>query len=372
MLLNKFVFHRHGARSGDATRGGLIRPLGWMFLFPQLGIKNLMRFVEKFGMPFVSARVDESAWEKDRTKIAYLIRNFGSDGGAVFSKAVELNFIETATSGGDVYFKLMDYFSAAKQRVIQGQTASSGDAGGFSKGQPQENVRQDILRSDCETVARTVRAQILRPWTVFNYGSDAPVPELFFDLEESEDLEAKSRTILNLTNAGYRPTAEQVSSDFGMEIEDVGQPARGPALTLGADGAEQRRAQQAAPLRSRAVLARRRVLAAQAHDASEQVAETALDRILGDRELSADWLGPVQDAIDEALAGLPDPADPATTPEVLAASERTFRDRLGALIEGQPKLYRAMDSRRLEDEITQAMFAGDTNGRLQAVSGIGA
>ena len=215
---NKFVFHRHRARSGDATRGGLIRPLGWMYLFENLGVKDLMRFTEKFGMPFVAARIDESAWDQDRTKIAYLIRNFGSDGGAVFSKAVELEMLQSNATNGELYFKLLEYFGDAKTKVLLGQTATSGDAGGFSKGQAQAAVRQDILEADCKAVSATVRSDILRPWTMFRYGPDAPVPYLHLEYEPPEDLKAKAEMIKILHEAGYQVDPEHVKDEFGMPL----------------------------------------------------------------------------------------------------------------------------------------------------------
>lgn len=218
LVPRKFIFHRHLARSGDATRGGLIRPLGWMHCFELAGVKDLMRFAEKFGMPFVSARIEDNAWEKDRTKIAYLIRNFGSDGGAVFSKAVELELLQAADSNGELYFKLLDYFGAAITKVITGQTATSGDAGGFSKGQVQGEVRQDILEADCEAIAETIRNDVLTPWTAFNYGEDAPVPVFKFNYEPPEDLKGSADVINVLANAGYQVDPSHVEKKFGMPL----------------------------------------------------------------------------------------------------------------------------------------------------------
>ena len=219
---NKFIFHRHRARSGDATRGGLIRPLGWMYLFQNLGIKDLLRFVEKFGMPFVSARIDEHVWDEDRTKVAYLIKNFGSDGGAVFTKGVELDLVQAQTQGAEIYFDLMHYFGAAKTKVILGQTATSGDAGGLSKGQAQENVRIDILQADCGALEATVRRYILRPWTLFNFGPEAPVPYLHMKSEPVEEDQQLFKYHLDYQVV----TKNEVRDRLGLPpVEDGDQPA---------------------------------------------------------------------------------------------------------------------------------------------------
>ncbi len=337
----KFIFHRHAAMSGDPARGGLIRPLGWMFLFSMLGVKDLVRFVEKFGMPFVSARVDENVWEQERGKLISLIRNFGSDGGAIFTKAVELEFIDAAQNNGEVYFKLMDYFAAAKTKVILGQTATSGDAGGFSKGQAQSEVRQDILRNDCMAISATLRRDLLAPITMFRFGPDAPVPEIEFEIEEPEDLEKKSIVVKNLSDAGYESDDQELSAEFGMTLRK--KAAQEPPLAL-----SDRRM-------SRTAQARAAGIAAQA--ANEKIVATAMQDIVKDVALAESWLGPVANAIAEALAGLPE-KDP--TPADVAA----FSDRLGALLDGIPALRKKMDTAALEEKLTQAMFAADTNGRL--------
>jgi len=332
---NKFVFHRHRARSGDATRGGLIRPLGWMYLFTNLGVKDLVRFIEKFGMPFVSARLDENAWEKDRSQIAYLIKNFGSDGGAVFSKSVELEFIDAVQRGGDIYFKLIEYMGTAKTKVIQGQTATSGDAGGFSKGQAQENVRQDILESDCEAIQRSVRDDILRPWVMFKHGPDAPVPVFHLKCEPPEDLKDKAELVKTLNDAGFKAKRDWVSQVFDIPLEDAA-PTSEKALALAGEKKK--------PL-------------TEAEKATEQLVQNSAKTILSDEPLYEEWLRPVQDAIDKALADLPD--------EPTEGDKAALNERVEALLKAVPGLFEDMEPARLEEFLAQAMYAGDVNGRLE-------
>ena len=338
LVPNKFVWHRHQARSGDATRGGLIRPLGWMWLFSSLGIKDVLRFVEKFGMPFVSARIDENAWQKDRSKIAYLIRNFGSDGGAVFSKAVELELLNGATDSGEVYFRLLEYMAAAKEKVIIGQTATSGDAGGFSKGMAQADVRQDILESDCHVVSSTIGRSILAPWVAFNFGPDAPVPEHYFACEPPEDMQKVAEWVGTLGQAGYRAEPEWVEQKFGIPLVK-GAPVPAKDVELAGDQVNDAKA------------------------ANVRIAEMALAEIAADSSVTDEWLGPVQDAIDEALEGLPE-----SDPSVQDVEE--FFQRLERLLQGMDNLFRDMDSRKLEDVLARAMFGADVNGRLEAAEGV--
>ena len=122
-------------------------------------------------MPFLIAKVDSSAFEKEKNLVKRLIRNFGTSGGGIFTKNVELQLLE-CKNNGEVYFRLLEYLEAAVNKVILGQTASSGDSSGLSKGDAQSKVRQDILESDCRIIQHVINAQLLKPWTLYNYGPE--------------------------------------------------------------------------------------------------------------------------------------------------------------------------------------------------------
>lgn len=72
------------------------------------------------------------------------------------------------------------------------------------------------------------------------------------------------------------------------------------------------------------------------------------------------WLGPVQDAIDGLLKGLPEALDPDATDT--DAAETTLKKRCKAISTRLPEIYRAMDTSRLEDALVAAMATGEANG----------
>jgi phage gp29-like protein len=347
LVPNKFVFHRHKARSGDIARGGLIRPLGWMHAFSLLGIKGVLRFVERYGMPFFLARLDENTWKTERQAIAALVRNFGQDGGAVVTKATEAELIAAANGQGDVYFKLIALFSEWKTKIILGQLATSGEATGLSNGGAQAAVRQDILESDCAQIERTIRRDVLRPWTLFRHGPAAPVPVFKFKAAQPEDLERKSKVMLNLSQAGLDADPEEASATFGMRL--TRRPAAPPSDSMPFAATDRRAARRAV------------ALAAQA--ASIKAAEAAAGTI--DDDARRAWLGPVDEAIREALSpldGLTPDADGNFPPEAEAA----FKANMDRLLEARPALFERMQTAAVEDAIAAAMATGHLNGRLAA------
>ena len=341
----KFLYHRHRSRSGDGTRGGLIRPLAWLHVFMRLNLADLLRFIERYGGPFLIAKVNNEAWERDRNRMKYLIQNFGSDGGAVFTSDVETELLQAANNTGDVYFRLLDYCGVATTKVVLGQTATSGDAGGLSKGQAQENVREDLLQGDCRQIDSTLD-RLGRFWTAFNYGGKTPPPHVRHLCEAPEDMKLASEVLVNLGNAGWEAEDEaEVSERFGWKLRRRAAPVPGGAAGAGdmmdaANGdahamtAEARRASQAGV---------------------DSIAAAALSEFLdgaGQRE----WFGPLQVALSAALRGEPD--------------EGTFRARLGKLVAGIPDLFEQMASSTFEDTLSRAIFTAAAQGKAAKAEGL--
>ncbi len=213
----RIIFHKLRLHGSDPARGGLIRPLAWLHCFKSLDEKDLLSFIERHGMPFLIAKVDSSAFEKEKNLVKRLIRNFGTSGGGIFTKNVELQLLE-CKNNGEVYFRLLEYLEAAVNKVILGQTASSGDSSGLSKGDAQSKVRQDILESDCRIIQHVINAQLLKPWTLYNYGPEVLPPELVIECTEPEDAVRLATIVKTLHDAGYETDPDEISARVGLKL----------------------------------------------------------------------------------------------------------------------------------------------------------
>ena len=200
-------------------RGGLIRPLAWLHCFKSVNEKDLLAFIERYGMPFIAGMVDPTTFEKEKNLLKRLILNFGSSGGGVFTKNVELKLLE-CTGKGEAFFQLLQYLEAAVNKVILGQTASSGESAGLSKGDAQSKVRQDILEADCRTLQRVINTQLLKPWTRYNCGEVAP-PQLVIDCAAPEDSLQNANVIKVLHDAGWQADQEEICKKFNMKLTPI-------------------------------------------------------------------------------------------------------------------------------------------------------
>lgn len=222
---DKFIIHQHRRRP-DPARSGKIRVLAWLHCLQNWPLKDLFSFIERFGMPFVVARVDQNTWENERDVLQRIIRSFGPDGGGIFTNSTEIQLLNAANTGGDnVYFRALEFCHNAIYTLLVGQLASSGDSAGMSNGDAQSAVRQDILEADARAIESTIRAQIAAPWTRFQFGEAVPVPKFHFKVEPPEDEKAtadknlvRAQTIQTLAGAGYKADVAAVSKIFGLPL----------------------------------------------------------------------------------------------------------------------------------------------------------
>jgi phage gp29-like protein len=246
----KVIYHRYKARSGHATRSGVLRVVGWMYLLKNFAMKDWAAFNEVFGMPLRLGKYDSTASPADREALVQAIRNLGSDAAGVISKATEIEFVEaTAKSGGANPYQLMaEFCNREMSKAVLGQTLTTdttGSTGTYAAASVHAQVRRDLVEADAWALANTLREQLLRPLVGFNFGWDKPVPWFRFRFEEEEDLETLSVVYRNLAAMGVPLDMEHVAERFGLPLPAAGGTSRSRS-TKAAGGGNVRKQREAA------------------------------------------------------------------------------------------------------------------------------
>ena len=307
---SKFIVHKYRRNGGDVARGGLIRPLAWLHCFANLNLKDLLRFIERYGMPFTVAKVDKNTWDNERNVVQRLIRNFGPDGGAVLPRDSVVELLAAANNTGDVYFKLLEYLDRAITRIVLGQTATSGDASGWSKGSAQGQVRQDILEYDAGALDDTLNSQLAEPWAAFNFPG-VPAPTVATDATPPEDIKQKYeaqkmkfdamgvaiRAGLLTATADIEKTVRETLDLPELDAAAVAEWKRNNGVKLPITLVQAGQAGPSAP-GFPAPAASSKQPGMQPADAAALAADSPPGTPIAESALSA-WLGPVADAINE-------------------------------------------------------------------------
>ncbi|MEK6744286.1 MAG: DUF935 family protein [Nitrospirota bacterium] len=206
LLPNKFVFHRHKARSGATSRGGLLRACVYMYLFKNYDIKDWLVFNDLFSVPMRVGKYKSGASPADIDALKTAVFNLGVDAAAVISDSTVIELLEAATRTNAGGFKeLAEYCEKTQTKVVLGHSsAADSTPGKLGNEQQGQDLQQNLLESDAKQIERTVRFQILGPWKTYNYGPNASIPKFKMHYEADEDLASLAETYGKLvTSVGF-------------------------------------------------------------------------------------------------------------------------------------------------------------------------
>ena len=129
------------------------------------------------------------------------------------------------TDSVEVFEKLCRYADEQISKAILGQTLTSDSGGGsYAQSKTHNEVRKDILVADCKALSATLRRDLIEPLVRFNFGSEANIPYLKFDMEDSEDLKALSEVLNTLVNdLGLKVPEEYVYKKFSIPQPNEGE-----------------------------------------------------------------------------------------------------------------------------------------------------
>lgn len=210
-----------GADHDDEPYGiGLAHWLYWFTMFKRNGLKFWLIFLEKFGMPTAVGRYGKSATPEDQDKLLETIYAIQSDSGIILPADMPIELLSAGRSGTADYKALFDSMNEGIQRVVLGQTTSSGvTSGRLGNDDLQDKVLEAIIKADADVICESFNRGPVTWLTEMNFAGAKP-PRVYRVFDETEDLTEKAnrnKTIFETT--GYRPTLAQIQSDFGGEWE---------------------------------------------------------------------------------------------------------------------------------------------------------
>lgn len=332
----QWVYHEQKLKPGVPARGGLLRALCWMYFFKHFGIRQYVRFIERFGTPFMLAKVTPQDWD-DTTRLGTtltLLRNIGTNGVAAVKQGTDVELQDSASGSPLVYSDWFRYIDENYTMMILGQTATSGPASGFSKGQAQENVRQDLLESDCLNLMETVTQQVLIPLERFRYGT--ALGEFILDYEPPADVSEKASVVKTLADAGYKAKREWIELTFDIPLEDAPEVPEVPAPP---PPQQEFKAFADAPVAKEEFIAR--------------LAENTVEKLFVSSEAISEFTNPVKAEIRRMFADI----DPDAEDVV-----EQFSFRIQGFFDRYPAIYEAMDTEKFETTLKGCMLSAMVKG----------
>jgi len=222
----QWVVHAPRIRSVEPWRAGLMRVLGWYFLFKHANIKNWLGFLDTHAHPLRLAEYAPGTSEADKAAIYAAVRRIATDQAALVARTGDFDPIKFQyPATGEVtgsFEQLTSFCDREIAKVVLGQTLTS-DAdgkGSYALGAIHNRVRNVHLAADADALCTTIRRDIIRPLVIFNFGAEAAARLPWFRIyyQEAEDLLAKANTYGVLsTQLGIRFSDAQMREVFGLD-----------------------------------------------------------------------------------------------------------------------------------------------------------
>jgi phage gp29-like protein len=272
-----FIIHRgHLLQSTPDTWGGPMRAVMFWWLFATQDRDWWIRFLERFGAPFLIGKYDETNPES-----RYLLERAFSAATRLFGLAIpndaDVQIAQAnTTQGADAFERFQKFANNEISKIILGQTTSSDvqSGGGLNSGgqaSAQSAVREDIREYDAMALANTLRTQLLVPLWHIN-GWTTPIPAAGWGAEDNQTVEALSLAVERSTASGLELTDEGLDAynkAIGLPFRRVSTAAAASTLP-----ALSGLAATASPTRRPALAAADRIAAAGAPDLADALSET--------------------------------------------------------------------------------------------------
>lgn len=187
----KFIVHKHKAKSGLPIRGGVVRPVFWMFLFKNFSIKDWVTFAEAYGQPIRVGKYGAGTSDDDKRVLLRAVANIGSDAAAIIPESMMIDFVESQNKAqtADVFEKLARFCDEQTSKIVLGQTMTTDNGSSRSQAEVHNEVKHDIERADAKQLAATLNRQLVRPMIELNFGKQAAYPRLRIGRTENVDID---------------------------------------------------------------------------------------------------------------------------------------------------------------------------------------
>ena len=234
LMQNGWIVHRPEARCSAPNRAGLGRVVLKWEMYKWAASVDWVTFAEKFGQPMRMATYDaQGTGPEEREALYDALATLGTDAYALFPNSVQLTFPDPGSKrdSSAVYEGLLAYCDAQISKAVLGHSAAADStAGNLGNEDMAREVRQDFREADEAALSSTIRRDLLTPFVRFNFGTDAPVPYIEWDVKQTEDLDSLGKRIGEAVGYGLH-----VPSAWAHEVMRIPAPQPGDAILVKPD-----------------------------------------------------------------------------------------------------------------------------------------
>lgn len=218
-----WFIHRHKAKSGYISRSGLYRVLAWPFLFKNYGIRDVMEFLEIYGLPIRVGKYAPGATNEEKMTLLRAVMSIGRNAGGIIPNGMSIEFENSANGDTDNHMALINWCEKTMSKVIVGGTLLS-QADGKTSTNAQSRTHEvqfsAIRESDAKQLARSINDCLINHMMRLNYPNitEDRYPKFYFDTTDTEDLQTFADAVPKLVDIGMRIPLEWAHQRTGIPM----------------------------------------------------------------------------------------------------------------------------------------------------------
>lgn len=197
----KLVVWTPRVTGGNPNREGVGEVTVWPAVFKRMGVREYVAYIAwaARGLRKGTYRVEDIADGKPgastdhEARLIEALVNWSAQTAAIIPDTCTAE-VETVAGNGEAQEKFIAWCNGEISKAVLGSTlgTDAGDRGARSLGEVHERGEGTLAKSDALSLAEALRAMLLRPLVVHNFGRGAPVPEIVFDVASAKDTAALS------------------------------------------------------------------------------------------------------------------------------------------------------------------------------------
>jgi len=214
----KWAVHAPQLRSGPARRGGLARSAVTMWMLQSYTLRDLMAFLEQYGMPIRVGSYEDLATEEQKDTLKTAIANLGTDAGCIIPKSMLITLIERkgGSGGNDAFLPVARYFNGECSKLVLGQTMTTENGSSQSQAEVHERKELTLTRADGRAVCATIVRDVITPFVRLNFGPDADVPDLAYVIWSPAEQDAFMSRVEKFVKLGGEVEQSVVRDRLGL------------------------------------------------------------------------------------------------------------------------------------------------------------
>lgn len=215
---HKYVIHEAMLCSGPPLQSGLARVCAAAYLCKSYTVRDLMRFLEVYGIPARVAKYPTESTDAYQRKLLNTLRQMGTDAAAVIPANVTLEWLDSQKGGeSGAFLGSAEFWDRQVSKAVLGQTSSiEGSGGDYKASLSHKGVRMDIAAHDARQVMATISEQLIEPFVAFNYGPQDSYPRVRLPVPMPEDLTKFAAAVTPFIDRGLPVARRGIYTRLGL------------------------------------------------------------------------------------------------------------------------------------------------------------